>query len=107
MPAKPIAPMASASQTWVVLKARSSRSGEVRTSLGSAGSCRATIVTVASANRLTSTKALRQLNCWPSQVVSGLPSRIAMDRPSSTLETAAPRCSGGLIEAATSIATPK
>ncbi|MNN36249.1 hypothetical protein D3C81_1501370 [compost metagenome] len=107
MPAKPIEPIARASHTWVWLNARSSRIGEVRISLGSGRRWRATISTVARASRLTSANAVRQVNCWPIQVVSGLPTRMAIDRPSSTLETAAPRCSGGLIDAATSMATPK
>lgn len=65
------------------------------------------MATVAIAKTLTTAKAVRQLSCWPSQVVSGLPTRMATDRPSSTFDTAAPRWAGGLIAAATSIATPK
>lgn len=107
MPAKPTAPIANASHTWDVLKARSSRIGEVRTSSGSGSRKRAIIATVAMASTLTKAKAVRQLSCWPSQVVSGLPTRIAIDRPSSTRDIARPRWPAGLIAAATSIATPK
>jgi hypothetical protein len=66
-----------------------------------------TIATVAIAIRATRPKAYRHSNCWPSQVANGLPTRRATARPSSTRLTATPRCAGGLIDAATSAATPK
>ena len=107
MPAKPIAPMPSVSHTGLRLKSRSSRIASGRGAFMPRGSTRIVIATVASAITLTSANAQRQPNTWPSHVASGLPTSSEIDRPSMTRPTAVPRCSGGLMRAATSAAMPK